>query len=1124
MLNIYYGSEKKDKEKFIFENIKGRTLLLVPDQFSLQAERDAFFYLGKKAVMDLAIVDFSSLGHKVINEAGTPEPHLIDKYGRHMLLTRIIDEESDSLKIFGSMRGRTSFTEILNDLISEMKRFRVSPDELAEAGERLGGDSFLKYKLSDIEKLYRIYEEKIEGKYLDSEDYISFYGEKILASPMIRGSHIWIYGFDTFTPRNMDVIESLIRAAQSVNVVMNWDDEPFDAWDAGRLAAEDSEQLFSITGHVIRNLEELGEKAGAEVRRIPINGETRKNIWTAAGEERAISLTLAESPDIYSEADRAAAFILELVRDRGYRFGEIVAVCNDMELRGRILKRTFARWGIPAFMDTKRQVLHHPAVRFILSLVEAVVRGYRDEAVMEMVKSGFLDIDEELAQILENYAREYRIRGGAWKKEFTRGSDRYGEDGLADLNRARDCVCGLVEELREEMGRKNTAGEKVTGLYDFLHDSFLMEERLKSITEDQEEAGLAEGAAETAQSWNMICAILDQIVETMGDEKISGEDLLGLLEAGFEEMEIGLVPVDSDSVVIGTMQRTRLSRIKALLVTGANESILPLETGEEGILSEREKELLKDMDIEISKRDNVLRQEERLAVYRTFSLPEEALYVSCGAMNEKGEETRPSAVFRWLMERKPESAVAGDLVNGRFADMVASKKGALPYMAEALRSYANGGEADSRWRRIADWYRKNDPEDLKRIERGIAFTNRMEDLGEKFADALYRGDRKEMTVSASRLEKYSSCPFAHFMGYGIRPEELRVFEMGAREIGDVYHRCLMRFSRKLTEGIPEGESVSSPGSRWMTVTEEECGDEIKRILEEDKDVYMEGLMASGGAEMYRSERIEEDCRRIAWSLVSQVRKGHVKNMVFEAPFGRGGIIPSVEVDLGERKVFIEGKIDRADILEKPDGSGEAVRIIDYKTGNDVLDPEYFREGYKLQLMIYMEAALKGAAGREVGVSPEPAGIFYFRIKDMEADADKMKIKEGEEALRERAEAAYRLEGITLSDPALIEAMDDGFEAVSKVIPVKRGKNDGGYTASAGGKLMTGEEFRELCAQMDRQVERICRRICQGDISIQPKRERKKNMDGSYRTSCAYCRYRSICMFDTAFDGCRFTVV
>ena len=105
MLNIYYGGENIEKEKFIFEHIKGRTLLLVPDQFSLQAERDAFFYLDKTGLMDLAVVDFSALGHKILKEAGSPVPPLIDKYGRHMLLTRILEESDDALKIYNGVRG-----------------------------------------------------------------------------------------------------------------------------------------------------------------------------------------------------------------------------------------------------------------------------------------------------------------------------------------------------------------------------------------------------------------------------------------------------------------------------------------------------------------------------------------------------------------------------------------------------------------------------------------------------------------------------------------------------------------------------------------------------------------------------------------------------------------------------------------------------------------------------------------------------------------------------------------------------------------------------------------------------------------------------------------------------------
>ena len=43
MLRIFCGRESVNKDKFIYENVKGKTLLLVPDQFTLQAERDALF-------------------------------------------------------------------------------------------------------------------------------------------------------------------------------------------------------------------------------------------------------------------------------------------------------------------------------------------------------------------------------------------------------------------------------------------------------------------------------------------------------------------------------------------------------------------------------------------------------------------------------------------------------------------------------------------------------------------------------------------------------------------------------------------------------------------------------------------------------------------------------------------------------------------------------------------------------------------------------------------------------------------------------------------------------------------------------------------------------------------------
>ena len=49
--------------------------------------------------MDLSVVDFSSLGSKVIRETDGELPDMIDKYGRHMLLSRIIRKNGERLGI-----------------------------------------------------------------------------------------------------------------------------------------------------------------------------------------------------------------------------------------------------------------------------------------------------------------------------------------------------------------------------------------------------------------------------------------------------------------------------------------------------------------------------------------------------------------------------------------------------------------------------------------------------------------------------------------------------------------------------------------------------------------------------------------------------------------------------------------------------------------------------------------------------------------------------------------------------------------------------------------------------------------------------------------------------------------
>lgn len=1162
MLNIYYGGENIEKEKFIFEHIKGRSLLLVPDQFSLQAERDAFFYLDKTGLMDLAVVDFSALGHKILKEAGSPVPPLIDKYGRHMLLTRILEESDDALKIYKGVRGKNSFVERVNMLISEMKRSEVSVDMLREVSESLEDSSFLKYKLKDIVTLFSLYEEAIAGKYLDSEDYITFYGDKMLDSSLVAASDVWVYGFDTFTPKNMLVLERILKTARSLNIVMTWEDaaktppersakvdagEPSQsgdaAWpgDAGFLAADDREDLFSLTGFVIRNLVEMAEDLNEEVTCQAITGSVRDNLWSKTLREISVSqedslqekdprITAVCTSNIYAEADRAAAYILQLVREHGYRFGDIVVVCNDTGLRSGVIRRTFVRWGIPVFIDQKRKVIQHPVVGFLLSLLEIIGSGYRDSAVMQLIKSGFLGLAEEEQDALENYVQQFKIRGTLWKKPFSRMGDNYTAEDLNRFNELREQVVSVIETARDRIGKYNTAGEKIRGLYGFLADDFMMEDRIEAMAKAQQEAGFLDGAAETGQSWNVICRIFDQIVETVGEERLSGRALRQIVEAGLAEMEIGIVPVNPDSVLVGTMQRTRVGRVKALLVLGANEGLLPLQKTDEGLLSEREKAVLEEMDLEFSRTEDMVKQEERLAIYRTLSQPEERLYVSCSRIDETGGELRPSAVFRelenFLQSRaeSDDSVVLGDLEDGEVTEIAVSPKGTISYLTDAFREYLEDGKLDEDWLYAGLWYGSHEPEEMERIRRGMEFDNEQNALGGQLADALYRGDRRAIEASASRLEKYSGCPFAHFISYGLRPEDLRVFEMGPREIGDIYHECIMKLSQRLTAGEDSFQgldavpiAITDPDSRWMKITQEECREEIRRILQEETGTYREGLLSSGRNESYRTERIVDICSRVAWAMIGQVRRGRIREMYFEQPFARGAQLPPIRVTAGEHEVLIKGKIDRMDVLEMPeheDGLETAVRIVDYKTGGDSVDVEHFRSGYKLQLMLYLKAATQK---QEV----KPAGVFLFKIREIDADADARTVVPGEVAAEERMEDAYKLEGIVLDDMDLIDAMDTEIGGASKVLPIKYVKKNGTYSGSSGGYLFSREEFEELSAQVDRQVDRICREICDGKIDIRPKKEKKKDMEGNYKTSCKYCSYKSICMFDTAFPGCRY---
>ena len=592
MLNIYYARESTDKEKFIFENITPGSFVIVPDQYTLEAERRAFRHMKVKGLPDIEILGFSRLGDKVLNATGRDGRVLIDKYGRQMLLTGIILRQKENLEIYKGFEEKNSFVEMVNNFISEVKQHGMNCEGLEAVAEGLDESSLLRKKLKDICCIFREYEKAIEGRYTDSEDYIDTIVSRIPEARFVAGRTIWIYGFDCFTPKNFDMIGELIRNAGDVNIVMTYDEGGNDA------------QIFEITGAVIAQLEKLAFDMGADLSVKAIEGYHKNRSVAIEHLERQLyslpaepvedcgGITLVHAAGVYQEAETAALYIMELVRDKGLKYRDIAVICNSMDKTAPVITRVFERYDIPVFIDVKRKIVSSAAVIFILTVMEIIVSGYESSRIFRVLKSGFTDFTEDEIEELENYSLKYRITGSGWKKEFAKGHKEYSEEELAALNDIRSRIIQMLSGFDESLKKAHTAGEKIKALYSFLTEVCHMPERIEEAALRQAEAGFIEEAQESAQIWNIAAGLMEQLSELIGDEKYSTKDIERLLKAGFEDMETGVLPPVCDGISAGTAQRSRLGDIKALVIIGADEGVFPKGASDEGLLSDDELEML----------------------------------------------------------------------------------------------------------------------------------------------------------------------------------------------------------------------------------------------------------------------------------------------------------------------------------------------------------------------------------------------------------------------------------------------------------------------------------------------------------------------------------------------------
>ncbi len=1167
-MNLYYGREGIRKEAFVFSQIKAfqsekfqgeKNIVLVPEQFSLQGEKDAFEYLEVEGLIDVEILSFSRLATRIFAEVGGGRKSPLSRQGRNILLYKILKDQGHLLSVYKGMEEKQSFLEKTGNLIYEMKQYNTGPEDLKALLEKFQENSLLKDKLRDLEIIYSAYQEFTQNGNPDGEDVLTMVIDKIPESELIKNARFWIYGFDAFTPRNLELIGAILAKAIDVNVVISGDG---------------SSSLFSLSQLTIAKFQALALEKGKEFRAVSLPQEsflrTTHSVAMEAIERQLYEIppkpcadhsgiTLVRAGNPYGEAESAAAYVLELIRDKGLRQGEIGLICNDMETRGPILRRVFQRYGIDIFLDEKRGIMHNPAIHFILSLVDIVENSYRTQDLFTFLKTGFSPLTVDQIEDLENYIIQYKIRGRQIKRPFNKGITVLGEDGLGELEGLRCILIEFLQGFEDAYKLAKTMEDKARVLYDFLVNKGELPVKLMAMMDKAQQEGDLEGSEEWSQVWSSIVKLLDQLVAILGKEETNGKVFGDLLRTGFQSVEMGLIPPTHDCLIVGTTQRTRLGKIKALLVVGANEGILPGGSVDEGLLSNNDKVNLQNHDLEVGRLREWAIMEEKLAIYRTFSRPSEFLWVSHSLSDTEGGKLNPSSIFTQLTNIFKTCPITDDLLSEKAQSelaqeiaLVGTENSTLQHLASKLRKVGPKDALGPLWTAVLTWYGQADgpagigetnlqastPEASKQLaynpldllREALAYKNTGEKLSQEVARALYSRDtqgnssvgqvawdsQENLRISPSRLEAYGRCPFSFFISYGLKAEERRPFEISGIEMGDLYHLCLMNLSRDLS--LPNVD-ITAPASPWMTVTKEQVSEKISHYLGNLSREYREGLLSLGREEEYRTERINKVCLEAAWMMVDHVRQGKIEKMYCEESFGlaSGNKMAPIVVPVSQgRKVYIEGKIDRVDFLP-----GDKVKIIDYKSGRESLDLSEVRGGYALQLMLYLKAAQEEKR--------EAAGILYFLIDQpsVEVSGDLESVVSGdlspavsENPVRQRLEKeiqkAFRLDGLLINQVDVIENIAGDFEDASSVVPLRKNK-DGVISGTSPNKLLSKEDFMALEEDFSKVISQLSDNLASGYIDIAPKKTKKRN-------ACEFCKYKGICRFDLSLKGCRYKVV
>ncbi|MDD7403115.1 MAG: helicase-exonuclease AddAB subunit AddB [bacterium] len=1122
----YYLQHYISKEAKMFP--ERQYIYVVPEQFTMQTQKAFIEISEEKGILNIDVQSFVRLAFRVFEETGAGNAPVLDDMGKTMVLKKVLDSLEDELQYFGKNIHKKGYVQEIKSFLSELYQYGADESVIDEMIDAAKNHPLLAKKLTDMKLIYQSFSAYLENHYITSEELLTVLADVVEDSALLENSIICLDGFTGFTPTQYRLIEKLLRQARKVYVTVTIDKRE------SIVKIGEKHKLFHMSQQTIWRLCKIAKENGIEV--CP-------EIWTG---ENVAETRFAEAEDICALEERIyrypiekydkevqgislhelgqpedeIAFVAEQVRgllvDEQCRYRDIAVVTGDLEVYGLLAKEIFGQAGIPCFIDQKKNILENPFVSLISTVIEIFLTNFKEEKVISFEKNIFSEATQEQTDLLDNFLRATGIRGyqkwlDVWdcSKVFTGISQEQKEYAALQIDTVRLETVEQLGTLYETIGRgKHSVREYAQALCEWFEEQkyFL---KIQKIIERAEQEKEAETVREYSQIYTIVLEVLERLVELLGEEKMDLKEFKEILDTGFSEARVGLIPPGVDQVVVGDINRTRLTNIKYLFFLGMNDSNIPKSGAKGGVISDSERLFLAEEEFELAPtiRDNVYT--EQFYLYLNLTKASKHLYLTYCETGNDGKAQNPAYIIGQIQKIFPqlETVMEKKRTDDRYLLGNDLGKG---YLIQGLR---DRDFSDEKWQEIYTFYAK-DPERKQLLERFVTaafYKENQSKLSERVVKALYHDI---LTGSTSQFERYAACAFSYFMRYGLHLKERAEHQVEFFDIGNIVHEALEEYTKSL---IREGKN-------WDEIPEDEQHVRANQCINEVVERYKNGLLYSTERDTYLITRLRRLLQKSIWAITEQMKAGKFRTVDSEVNFEvlhavqGSSVAEEMEQSSDGQVLRLIGRIDRVDSMVQGDAS--YIKIVDYKTGRTNLSLSDLYYGLQMQLMIYLKVSVEEERQKAKKLVI-PAGMLYYHIDDPLIEG-----KASDEKIASAVLQKLRMDGLLNEDNPVLPSIDSSFATegvelvpgkVSDVAPFGTNKNG---TLKKTSKVATTKDFEKLMAFTDKKLADIRDEIMEGNISVNPYRK----IDATDEMGCQYCPYHSICRFDTKIEGNKYRLL